>query len=51
MIDILKIKLNPVILGDGVSLFVNSKRVCHLEMEDARKFEDGIQIITYKIEY
>lgn len=51
MIDILKIKLNPLILGDGVRIFGSSKKQYKLEMKDSKKFDDGIQIITYQIEY
>jgi dihydrofolate reductase len=48
-IDILKIKLNPIILGKGVRLFGISKKDFKLELVDAEKFDKGLQIITYKI--
>lgn len=51
MIDVLKIKLNPSVLGDGVRIFGSSKKQYKLEMKDSKKFDDGIQIITYQIKY
>lgn len=50
-IDILKIKLNPLILGDGVRLFGASKKKCILELMDSEKYEGGLQIMTYKVLY
>ncbi|GJM29688.1 MAG: dihydrofolate reductase [Cyclobacteriaceae bacterium] len=50
-IDILKIKLNPLILGAGVPLFGESKVSCQLEFQDAGLYQHGLQIITYGINY
>lgn len=50
-IDILKIKLNPTILGEGVRLFGNCKTPVHLEQLNATQYDKGAQIITYKIIY
>jgi dihydrofolate reductase len=49
-IDILKIKLNPIILGDGVGIFGNSVRPVNLELVHTANY-DNLQIITYKINY
>ena len=51
MIDELKLKLNPLILGEGIPLFTNSKKAYRLKWQDTASFEDGLQIISYKIEY
>lgn len=51
LIDFLKIKLNPVILGDGIKLFGNSKRKIHTELIDINSFGNELQIINYKIKY
>jgi dihydrofolate reductase len=50
-IDILKIKLNPLILGQGVRLFGDSKQNYKTELLDTQVYEGGLQIITYKIVY
>lgn len=50
-IDIVKIKLNPLILGDGIRLFENSKSPHQLELLESEYFENGMQIISYKVLY
>ena len=50
-IDILKIKLNPLILGTGVRLFGNSGKTCKTELLEKEAYDDGLQLITYKILY
>ncbi len=50
-IDILKIKLNPLILGKGVRLFGNSKQNLKTELINTELYERGLQIMTYKILY
>lgn len=49
-IDILKIKLNPIILGDGIRIFGDSVKPVSLELVHTDKYDD-LQIITYKIIY
>ena len=51
MIDILKIKLNPLILGIGVKLFGSSSKQYKLNLLEQENFSHGLQIITYKIDY
>lgn len=51
MIDLLKVKLNPVIIGDGIRLFGSSKKQSKLELLDSQLFEDGLTINTYQINY
>jgi dihydrofolate reductase len=50
-IDLLKIKLNPIILGDGVRIFGNSVKPINLELLNTADYNDGLHIITYKIKY
>ncbi|MEP1097455.1 MAG: dihydrofolate reductase family protein [Cyclobacteriaceae bacterium] len=49
MIDILKIKLNPVFLGGGTRLFGSSKMPCTMKMKDHRPYADGLQIMTFDL--
>lgn len=48
-IDILKIKLNPIVLGGGVRLFGDSRADLRLTLMNTEKFEKGLQIITYEV--
>jgi dihydrofolate reductase len=50
-IDILKIKLNPLVLGTGVRLFGDSTRKFQTELLESNSYENGLQIITYKLLY
>lgn len=50
-IDVLKIKLNRLILGKGVRLFGNSTREVKLELIESQIYEKGLQIIEYKLIY
>jgi dihydrofolate reductase len=49
-IDILKIKLNPIVLGDGVRLFGPSRNSLKFDLIDSNKYDNGLQIITYEFE-
>lgn len=49
LIDVLKVKLNPIVLGDGIKLFGSSEAKYRLKMTDQISYEDGLQIITYDI--
>jgi dihydrofolate reductase len=51
MIDVLKIKLNPLILGDGIPLFGTSKKSLQLSLTESKTYDDGLTISTYKILY
>jgi len=50
-IDILKIKLNALVLGQGVKMFGNSKSSFKTALLDAATYDNGLQIITYKLIY
>ena len=49
MIDILKLKLNPIILGGGVSLFGDSNSSISGKLLNYESFEEGLQILTYDL--
>jgi dihydrofolate reductase/ribosomal protein S18 acetylase RimI-like enzyme len=50
-IDILKLKLNPILLGKGVRIFDNADAAYQLNLLDTEKYEQGLQIVTYQILY
>jgi dihydrofolate reductase len=50
-IDILRIKLNPMILGSGVPLFGSCNKAIGLELLETGLYDNGLQIMTYKINY
>ena len=50
-IDVLKVKLNPFIQGEGVRLFGNTRNTVKTELIEASLYEKGLQIITFKIKY
>ena len=50
-IQYLKIKLNPMILGQGIRLFGDSTRFVRTELLETTQYENGLQIINYKIHY
>lgn len=51
LIDVLKIKLNPLILGAGVRLFGRSTRAIQTELTEHQSYDKGVQIITYNLQY
>jgi dihydrofolate reductase len=50
-IDILKLKINPFLLGKGTKLFGGSKKSVQLELLGSETFDGGLLINTYKIKY
>jgi len=50
-IDILKVKLNPLVLGQGIRLFGNSTTTCQLEIISIQEYSKGLVIAEYKINY
>ena len=50
LIDQLKLKLNPIILGTGIRLFGKSKTKAKWSLKETESFEDGLKILTYDIE-
>lgn len=53
LIDTLKIKLNPCVLGDGTPMFVNgnTKGTYQLDLISSHRYDHGLQIVEYKIKY
>ncbi len=47
LIDQLKLKLNPIILEDGIKLFGNSSNNTKWNLIKNESFEDGLKILTY----
>lgn len=50
-IQYLKVKLNPIILGQGISLFGDSTKCVRTELLETTEYENGLQIINYKMLY
>ncbi|HAA10302.1 MAG TPA: dihydrofolate reductase [Cytophagales bacterium] len=48
LIDQLKLKLNPIVLGEGVPLFGNSTTPARWVPTESESFSDGIQLLTYE---
>jgi len=46
LIDRLKLKLNPIVLGGGTKLFGPSKTKAQWDLVDVESFADGLQILT-----
>ena len=51
LVDVLKVKLNPLVLGQGVRLFGNSLKTCRLSLSEHQGYDGGLQILTYQIDY
>lgn len=47
LIDVLKIKLNPILLGHGIPLFGDARRPEKLQLTERRSFPEGLEILTY----
>ncbi len=47
LIDQLKLKLNPIVLGSGTKLFGSSTANESWVLTDKESFSDGLQILTY----
>ncbi len=50
-IDVLKLKLNPLVLGKGVKLFGQSNKEYQLKLMDTENYDNGLQIMTFHIIY
>ncbi len=49
MIDEVKLKINPIILGEGIKLFEDCSSSKKLEVKYVQSFDNGYQIITCKV--
>lgn len=50
-IDVVKLKLNPLILGEGIKLFGQSTTKYKLQLVETSNYENGLQIMTFNIIY
>ena len=50
LIDQLKLKLNPIILGKGIRIFGESTSKAKWNLIETETFNDGLKIITYDLE-
>jgi dihydrofolate reductase len=50
-IEMLKLKLNPVIIGEGTRLFGNSKKAYKTDLINSEAFENGLQIMEFELRY
>jgi dihydrofolate reductase len=50
LIDMLIIKLNPVLLGKGIRLFERSTRQVGLTLTDTKLYNSGVVLLTYSID-
>lgn len=51
LIDEIRIKLNPIILGEGRPLFDGIKQNFRIKMTNSHSYEDGMQLLAYNIIY
>lgn len=51
LIDTLKLKINPLLLGKGIKLFGGSTKSHHLTIINSQTFDAGLMINTYKVNY
>ena len=49
LIDVLIVKLNPVLLGRGIRLFERSSRPVDLSLTDTKVYNSGVVLLTYHI--
>lgn len=49
MIDQLKLKLNPIVIGEGIPLFGASQMSFEAQLIQKESFEGGIQFLTYNL--
>lgn len=50
-IDVLKVKINPLILGKGVRLFGDCQTTHRLQSIDSTVYDEGLLINSYEIKY
>lgn len=49
LIDRMKLKLNPIILGAGIRLFGSSTKRVKWKLVETESFADGLKILTYDL--
>jgi dihydrofolate reductase len=51
LIDTLILKVNPVMIGEGIPLFGSSKKQIDLELIELKQYKNGVILPRYKINY
>lgn len=51
LIDVLIVKLNPVLLGSGIRLFEQSRKPVELTLTDTKIYNSGVVLLTYVIKH
>jgi len=49
LVDQLKIKLNPIVLGEGIPLFGSSRTKANWKLIDQESYEQGLLILSYDL--
>ncbi len=49
LIDVLKVKLNPIVLGGGTPLFGSSTKAFKGRLESSENYEGGLMFNTYRL--
>ncbi|NRB51312.1 MAG: dihydrofolate reductase [Saprospiraceae bacterium] len=49
LIDVLKVKLNPIVLGGGTPLFGSSTKAFKGRLESSESYEGGLMFNTYRL--
>ncbi|PHI21776.1 dihydrofolate reductase [Lewinellaceae bacterium SD302] len=49
LIDVLKLKLNPIVLGGGIPIFGSSEKSTDTELFEKQEYADGLQILSYRV--
>lgn len=49
LIDEIKLKLNPILLGAGVPLVAAIPRPIELRLTDTRRYDSGVLLLTYSV--
>jgi dihydrofolate reductase len=50
LIDVLKLKINPIVLGGGIRIFGDSRTSVKLNLIESSVFDHGLHIATYEFE-
>jgi dihydrofolate reductase len=51
LIDKVILKVNPILIYDGISIFGNAKENLSLQLTDLKKYDSGVVKTTYRIRY
>lgn len=49
LVDEIIVKLNPILLGDGIRLFGDAIPVTQLAMRDAHVYPNGVVVLAYRV--